>query len=92
VAISTQLFNNRVVINGNMGNNPYTSNENDLIGNVDIELKLDEKGKFRLKAFSHAADQYSNYLDNTQRNGAGFVYQEEFNTFGQLWRRWWKLP
>ena len=92
VAISTQLFNNRVVINGNMGNNPYTSNENDLIGNVDIELKLDEKGKFRLKAFSHAADQYSNYLDNTQRNGAGFVYQEEFNTFRQLWRRWWKLP
>ena len=92
VAISTQLFNNRVVINGNMGNNPYTNNENDLIGNVDIELKLDEKGKFRLKAFSHAADQYSNYLDNTQRNGAGFVYQEEFNTFRQLWRRWWKLP
>lgn len=92
VAISTRLFNNRVVINGNMGNNPYTRNENDLIGNVDIELKLDEKGKFRLKAFSHAADQYSNYLDNTQRSGAGFVYQEEFNTFRQLWKRWWKLP
>lgn len=92
VAISTRLFNNRVVINGNMGNNPYTRNENDLVGNVDIELKLDEKGKFRLKAFSHAADQYSNYLDNTQRSGAGFVYQEEFNTFRQLWRRWWKLP
>ncbi|OQC58360.1 MAG: hypothetical protein BWX52_00283 [Bacteroidetes bacterium ADurb.Bin013] len=92
VAISTRLFNNRVIINGNMGNNPYTRNENDLVGNVDIELKLDKKGKFRLKAFSHAADQYSNYLDNTQRSGAGFVYQEEFNTFGQLWRRWLKLP
>lgn len=92
VAISTRLFNNRVMINGNMGNNPYTRNENDLVGNVDIELKLDEKGKFRLKAFSHAADQYSNYLDNTQRSGAGFVYQEEFNSFRQLWRRWWKLP
>lgn len=92
VAISTRLFNNRVVINGNMGNNPYTRNENDLVGNVDIELKLDEKGKFRLKAFSHAADQYSNYLDNTQRSGAGFVYQEEFNTFRQLWKRWWNLP
>lgn len=92
VAISTRLFNNRVVINGNMGNNPYTRNENDLVGNVDIELKLGEKGKFRLKAFSHAADQYSNYLDNTQRSGAGFVYQEEFGSFRQLWRRWLKLP
>ncbi len=92
VAISTRLFNNRVVINGNMGNNPYTRNESDLVGNVDIELKLDEKGKFRLKAFSHAADQYSNYLDNTQRSGAGFVYQEEFNTFRQLWQKWLKIP
>jgi hypothetical protein len=92
VAISTRLFNNRVVINGNMGNNPYTRNENDLVGNVDIELKLGEKGKFRLKAFSHAADQYSNYLDNTQRSGAGFVYQEEFGSFRQLWRRWLRLP
>jgi hypothetical protein len=91
VAISTRLFNNRVVINGNMGNNPYTRNESDLVGNVDIELKLDEKGKFRLKAFSHAADQYSNYLDNTQRSGAGIVYQEEFDSFRTLWRKWFRL-
>ncbi len=91
VAISTRLFNNRVVINGNMGNNPYTRNESDLVGNVDIELKLDEKGKFRLKAFSHAADQYSNYLDNTQRSGAGLVYQEEFDSFRTLWRKWLRL-
>ncbi len=90
VAISTQLFNNRVVVNGTMGNNPYNqSNQNsDIIGNVDIELKLDKQGKFRLKAFSHAADQYSNYLDNTQRNGGGFVYREEFNSFKELWQRW----
>jgi hypothetical protein len=31
-------------------------------------------------------------LDNTQRSGAGFVYQEEFGSFRQLWRRWLKLP
>ncbi len=92
VAISTQLFNNRVIVNGNMGNNPYTQNNNDLVGNIDIELKLDEKGKFRIKAFSRSADQYSNYLDNTQRSGGGFVYQEEFNSFRQLWRRWLNLP
>ena len=89
VAISTQLFNNRVVVNGNMGNNPYNTQSNSsVVGNVDIELKLDKKGRFRLKAFSHAADQYSNYLDNTQRNGGGFVYQDEFTTFRQLWQRW----
>jgi hypothetical protein len=26
------------------------------VGNIDIELKLDEKGKFRIKAFSRSAD------------------------------------
>lgn len=92
VAISTQLFNNRVIVNGTMGNNPYSQSNNngDVIGNVDIELKLDKKGKIRLKAFSHAADQYSNYLDNTQRNGGGFVYREEFNSFRELWNRWFR--
>ena len=54
---------------------------------MDVEIKLNESGKLRLNLFSHSADQYSNYLDQTQRNGAGLVYQEEFNSFHELWRK-----
>lgn len=90
LAISTQLFNNRVIVNGNVGNSPYHNSPNSIVGDVDIEFKIDDKGKYRLKGFSHSADQYSNYLDNTQRNGLGFVYQEEFNTFKELWNRLFK--
>ena len=85
VAVSTQLFNNRVVVNGNIGSKQYTSssnNKNDVVGDIDIEIKLDRKGAFRLKLFSHSADQYTNYLDNSQKNGLGLTYQTEFNNIG----------
>ena len=82
VAVSTQLFNNRVVVNGNIGNKQQTSgSQNNVVGDLDIEIKLDRSGAFRLNLFSHSADQYTNFLDNSQRNGAGLTYQTEFNNF-----------
>lgn len=88
VALSTPLFNNRVLVSGNIGNDPYSKNTNrEVIGNFDVEVKLDKNGKLRLTIFSHAADQYSNYLDNTQRNGIGMIYQQSFNNFKELFRK-----
>lgn len=88
VAVSTQLFNNRVNINGNIGNRQYmTSNQSDLVGDVDVEIKIDRTGRVRLTLFSHSADQYSNYLDQLQRNGIGLSYQEEFDDFRELFRK-----
>ena len=88
VAVSTQLFNNRVVVNGNIGNRQYSSsgNQNNVVGDIDIEIKLDRSGSLRLNLFSHSADEYTNFLDNSQRNGVGLTYQTEFNSFGQLIR------
>ena len=89
VAISTQLFNNRVVVNGNVGNMQASGTTGDIGGNIDIEVKITDNGNFRIKAFSHAADQYSTYydLDNTQRNGGGLTYQEDFNSFRELFQK-----
>ena len=88
VAVSTQLFNNRVVVNGSVGNRQYSSGgaQNDVVGDIDIEIKLDRSGALRLNLFSHSADQYTNYLDNSQRNGVGLTYQTEFNSFRQFFR------
>ena len=88
VAVSTQLFNNRVIVNGNIGNRQYSGNstQNDVVGDLDIEIKLDRSGSFRLNLFSHSADQYTNYLDNSQRNGVGITYQTEFNSFRQFFK------
>ena len=85
VAVSTQLFNNRVVVNGSVGNKQYsTAGTQDVVGDLDIEIKLDRSGSFRLNVFSHSADSYTNFLDNSQRNGVGLTYQTEFNKFGQF--------
>lgn len=88
VAVSTQLFNNRVVINGNIGNDPYAHSDRSVIGNLDVQIKLDNSGNVRLDLFSHAEDKYSAYNDaeNSQRSGVGIVYQKEFNTFKDLFR------
>ena len=55
-------------------------------GNLDIEIKLDKSGQLRLNLFSHSADDYTTYLDNTQRNGVGIAYQREFNTLKEFFR------
>jgi hypothetical protein len=88
VAVSTQLFNNRVVVNGNIGNKQQTSSssQNDVVGDLDIEIKIDRSGALRLNIFSHSADQYTNFLDNSQRNGVGLTYQTEFSSFGKFLR------
>jgi len=86
-AISAQLFDNRVIVNGNIGSAKFLNQNSDVVGDIDVEVKLDEKGRFRAKAFSHSADQYSNYLDNSQRSGVGLVYQEEFSSFRELFNR-----
>ena len=87
VAVSTQLFNNRVIMNGNVGNRDYrNSAKGDVVGDLDIEIKLDKPGQIRLNLFSHSADDYTSYLDNTQRNGVGITYQREFNTFKEFFR------
>ena len=85
VALSTQLFNNRVIVNGNIGNKQqYGMSTNEVAGDVDVEIKVNKSGSLRLNLFSHSADQFTSYLDNSQRNGAGVTYQREFNTFKEL--------
>lgn len=93
VAISTELFNNRVIVNGTIGNRLYGSsatNNNEVVGDLDIEIKIDKSGALRFNIFSHSADQYTSYLDDSQRNGLGLTYQREFNSlrefFGDIFK------
>ena len=87
VALSTQLFMGRVIVNGNIGNRRlYGTTTEEVAGDLDIDIKLDKPGTVRLNLFSHSADQYTSYLDNSQRNGVGIAYQRDFNTLGQFFR------
>lgn len=88
VALSTQLFNNRVIVNGTVGNKQMMggTTTNEVAGDMDIEVKLNRSGSLRMKLFTHSADQYTSYLDNSQRHGGGVSFQKDFNTFRELFR------
>lgn len=88
VALSTALFNNRVIVNGTIGNRQYNSSSSgsEVVGDLDIDVKMDKPGALRLNLFSHSADQYTNYLDNSQRNGVGITYQKEYDRLGDFIR------
>ncbi|MGM9742535.1 MAG: translocation/assembly module TamB domain-containing protein [Candidatus Cryptobacteroides sp.] len=92
VALSTALFNNRVIVNGTLGNRQFDtgSSGSEFVGDLDIDVKLTKSGELRLNLFSHSADQYTNYLDNSQRNGLGLTYQKEYDRTGDFFRNLFK--
>ncbi len=91
VALSTQLFNDRVLIDGNVGviGDYSSSSASNIVGDVNIEVKLTEDGRFRVKAFNRS-NVHSVYDINTfddrapYTQGLGIFYRKEFNSFADL--------
>ena len=88
ISLSTELFDNRVHVGGSFGNRRYSTGSagGDFTGNLDLQVKLDPEGKFRFNVFSHSADEFTNYLDFSQRNGIGVSFQKEYTSFNHFWR------
>ncbi len=89
VALSTQLFDDRLIIDGNLGvsSGEHSQNASNIVGDVNIEYKLTRDGRIRLRAFNR-----SNNINNLEdiapyTQGVGIFYKKEFNSFGDLFRR-----
>lgn len=85
VALSTQLLNDKISINGNFdvrgANSTYGS---PISGDFDIEYKITEK--IRFKVFNRYNNPYSGrQFPYTQ--GLGVFYKEDFNNFSDLLRK-----
>jgi hypothetical protein len=94
LALSTQLFSDRVTlnVNGNIntGNNEKAvTNNNTIIGDFDIVWKLSRDGNFKVKAYSKTNNQVS-YTSSKTTQGVGVQYQEEFNSFSELISKYFK--
>jgi TamB, inner membrane protein subunit of TAM complex len=88
VALSTQVLNNKVVLNGNFdvrGTGATTNNTNQLTGDFDAELKLTEK--MRLKVFNRYNDTYAGTGLSPYTQGVGIFYKQDFNRFSDLFRK-----
>ncbi|MCB9168036.1 MAG: translocation/assembly module TamB domain-containing protein [Flavobacteriales bacterium] len=91
LAVSTQLFNERLLLSTNVGVQYGTRSSaqgNTLVGDFALEYLLTDDGKLRLKAFSQSNDRNLNQVDQAPTTqGAGLTYREEFDDARDLWRR-----
>ncbi|MFC0878722.1 translocation/assembly module TamB domain-containing protein [Saccharicrinis sp. FJH2] len=80
---STKMFNDKLSINGNFGYRETQTSASNFVGDFDVDYRLNPKGNFKLKAYSHTNDNII-YENSPTTQGFGFVYKEEFNSFGEL--------
>lgn len=88
VGISTQLFNDRLLIDGTFGMNSYTNStvkqSSTIVGDINIEYILTTNRRWRVRAFNRTNT--LNILNNNApyTQGVGIKYQRDFTTFGEL--------
>lgn len=91
VAMSTELFNERLLLSTNVGVSygaQTATNNGGLIGDFQLEYLLTPEGRLRAKAFSVSNDRNLNRSDQAPTTqGAGVAYREEFSTLGELWQK-----
>lgn len=91
VAMSTQLFDERLLLSTNLGVSygaQTTSSNGGLIGDFQLEYLLTTDGRLRAKAFSVSNDRNLNRSDQAPTTqGAGVAYREEFATLEELWQK-----
>ena len=87
-ALSKQMFNDRVTLNGNIGNNanPTSTNNSQIVGDFDVDVKLTNNGKIELKAFNRSNNNLI-YETAPYTQGIGITFKEDYNTFQNLLRK-----
>ena len=95
VALSTQLFNERVSLRGNLGvssareqGQQQGRDQNSLVGDFTIEYDITADGKFRLKVFNESNDdrisQQIQRSGSEYTQGVGVFYEEAFDSADEL--------
>ncbi|MDR1122025.1 MAG: translocation/assembly module TamB domain-containing protein [Dysgonamonadaceae bacterium] len=82
VNVSTKLFNNRLMLNTNIGYKNSTAQDNNITGDFRAEYKLTKTGELSLKAYNVTNDEY--YRQSLTTQGLGVVYRKESKTFREL--------
>jgi len=92
VALSTQILNNRVTFDvaGSIVNANQTQTQGGYNQYVDanVEYKVTEDGKVRLRAFNRGNESNGINQGAQHTQGAGVFYREEFESFSELMQRY----
>jgi hypothetical protein len=88
LALSTQLLNDRVTINGNfdVGANQNNSSATTVTGVFDVEVDITENGKLKFKFFNRSNDNIL-YETAPYTQGIGIFFRHDFDKFRYFFRR-----
>ena len=90
LGVKTGLLNDRLIVSGSFGVENKTdgesgtnegSTQSSLIGDVNIEYLINEKGTFRVNVFNQSNANSVNENSGSFTQGAGISYHEEFNSW-----------
>jgi hypothetical protein len=99
VQLSKEMLNNRLVFESNLGVDNSQTNTNQgeseqLVGDFKLEYMVRKDGKVRAKVFNRSEtyriEDQGNSASQTQ--GIGIFFQEEFEFYGQLLKRYFNNP
>lgn len=87
--LGTQLLNNRITIDGNVGKvnatqSTATGNASQWVGDVNVEYKVTADGHVRVRAFNRSNDNTMMNASSPFTQGVGVFYREDFETWEQL--------
>ncbi|WP_231496722.1 translocation/assembly module TamB domain-containing protein [Prevotella sp. 10(H)] len=86
--LSSQLLNDRLLINGNFGyRNDINLKNEAMITDIDIEYLLNNAGTWRIKAYNHYNEKYYYLGHATQTQGVGIIYKKDFDELRDLFHR-----
>ena len=85
--LSTQMLNNRLILNGNFGYRDSPARNTSFIGDFDAEWKLTRAGDIRLKGFNRYNDRTFSPWTAYTTQGVGLIFRRDFNNFRYIFRR-----
>jgi len=83
--LSGQMFNNRLLINGNFGYRENALTNATFVGDFDLQYLLNKSGNVILKVYNKTNDQYYTRTSLTTQ-GVDIVYRRDFNYWKELLR------
>lgn len=87
VVLSSQLLNNRLIFNGNLGYRDKSVSSNSFVGDFDLEYLINKSGTFRLKAYNHYNDKNYYIKSALTTQGVGIMFKKDFNKASEIFKR-----
>jgi len=91
MTVSTQLFNDRLLIDGTFGMSSYknttSAQASTIVGDINIEYILTKNRRWRIRAFNRTNTIDLLYNNAPYTQGVGISYQRDFYTWKELFKK-----